>query len=53
MAKISRYCGRGYEGSSSRRVREEIKEVLRERIKDWYYLSGGESTSLLKALVLL
>ena len=34
-------------GNSRKRIRKEIKKVLRERVKDWYYPSGGESTFLL------
>lgn len=33
--------------------REEVKEVLRRRVRNWYYLSGGELTSPLKDFVLI
>ena len=39
-------------GNSRKRIRKEIKKVLRVRVKDWYYPSGGESTFLLKVFVL-
>ena len=33
--------------------REETKKVLRRRVRNWYYLSGGEPTSPLKDFVLI